>query len=98
MTILDCSMTAPPRIEEGAVVFLLLHHPSGEVFSCRMKSPDDVSLTMMPGGLTPHADGETRGIVAEAALLYARENPEFEPLFAHLPDDDEGGDTQAGVT
>ena len=84
MSILDCSITTPPRIEEGAVVFMILHEPSGEVFRCRMVSADDVNLALAPSGFTPHADGDVRGAVAEAALLYSRQNAEFEPLFAEL--------------
>src|SRR5690606_36853914 len=78
MSILDCSITTPPRIEEGAVVFMILHEPSGEVFRCRMVSADDVNLALAPSGFTPHADGDVRGAVAEAALLYSRQNAEFD--------------------
>ena len=84
MTISDCSITTPPRIQDGSVVFMIVHEPSGEVFTCRMRSADDVNVSLAPAGFTPHADGDTRAAVAEAALHYARENAEFEPLFAEL--------------
>lgn len=83
MSILNCSVTVPPVAEEGVVKLTLLHQPSGELFLCRLQSIDDINIALLPEGLTPHADGEVRAAVAEAAQQYAlRHRDELASLFA----------------
>ena len=85
MSILHCTITTAPYVDAGAVAFVLLHEPTGEAFLCRMASFEDVNVTLLPEGLTPPAQGDIRGVVAEAALHYAERNvEELAPLFEQL--------------
>ncbi len=82
MSILNCTVTIPPVAEEGVVKLTFLHQPSGELYLCRLRSIDDISVSLFPEGLPPHAEGEVRAIVAEAAQQYARRHSEeLAPLF-----------------
>ncbi len=83
MSIMNCSVTVPPVAEEGVVKLTLLHEPSGQLYLCRLQSLDDISVSLFPEGLTPHADGEVRAAVAEAAHEYAlRHDTQLADLFA----------------
>ena len=80
-----CSLSAPPVVEGGKVVLLVVHEPSGQVVRCELTSFDDVSVDTEPRDLSPSPEGDARGEVAEAALQHARENQEeFALLFAEL--------------
>ena len=80
-----CSISAPPRIEDGKVVLLVVYEPTGQVFRCELTSFDDVVVVALPPDLTPSPDGDARGEAAEAAVLHARENQdEFVHMFAEL--------------
>lgn len=81
----QCSLSEPPRLEEGKVVLHVVHEPSGQVFRCELSNFDDVVVDTEPRDLTPSPEGDARGEAAEAALEYARENrDEFAQLFAQL--------------
>jgi hypothetical protein len=81
----ECVVTTPPALEEGKVVFSVVHNGTGRVFRCEMKDFDDVSVTGMPRGATPWADGDIRAEVAEEAVEHAQRNHmEFRLLFEKL--------------
>jgi hypothetical protein len=81
----ECVVTTPPAIEDGCVVFSIVHNNTGRVFRCEMRDFDDVNITGVPRGATPWADGEIRAQVAEAALEHAQNNhKEFRGLFEQL--------------
>ncbi len=83
----DCVVSTPPSVEEGSVVFNVVHNDSGRVFRCAMDDFDSVKVTPLPRDMTPWAEGETRGAVAEHAREYARENAElFRGLFEQARD------------
>jgi hypothetical protein len=78
----DCVVSTPPSVEDGSVVFNVVHNDSGRVFRCEMTDFDSVEIMPLPRDMTPWAEGETRGAVAERALEYARDNADlFERLF-----------------
>jgi hypothetical protein len=72
-------------MEDGKVVLMVVHEPSGQVFRCELTSFDDVVVNAVPRNLTPSPEGDARGEAAEAALKHARENQdEFVHMFAQL--------------
>lgn len=80
-----CSISAPPRIEAGKVVLLVVHEASGQVFRCELTSFEDVVVNAVPRDFTPSPEGDARAAAAEAALEHARENQdEFVHMFAQL--------------
>lgn len=80
-----CTVSTPPVIEAGRVVFTMVHEATGRVFRCAMAGPASVEVTPLPSDATTWPEGETRAEVAEAALDYERENLElFRELFAEL--------------
>jgi hypothetical protein len=85
----DCVISTPPSVEEGNVVFNVVHNDSGRVFRCEMADFESVQITPLPRDMTPWAEGETRAIVAERALEYARDNSE---LFSGLFEQAKSGD------
>ena len=87
MTDKKCSIATPPQIEDGLVSFTILHEASGEVYRCQMSSPTAVTVTAVPKGLTPWAEGDARAIVAEAAVDHVRANiDELQELFSTIPE------------
>ncbi len=81
----ECTVSTPPVIEDGRVVFSIVHQDSGRVFRCVMSGPTSVEVTAVPRDMTPWAEGEVRALVAEHALDYERDNPElFSELFAQI--------------
>jgi hypothetical protein len=80
-----CSISAPPTVQDGKVVLIVVHDPTGEAFRCELTSFDDVVVSLVPRDLTPSSEGDARGEAAQAAVRHARENEEqFEHLFAQL--------------
>jgi hypothetical protein len=80
-----CSISTPPSIEDGRVVVMVVHEPSGQVFRCAMTDFDEVVVDAVPHDLTPSPEGDARGEAAEAARSHARENQEaFAQLFSSL--------------
>lgn len=80
-----CSISTPPTTQDGKVVLIVVHEPTGEAFRCELTSFDDVVVTLVPAGLTPSSEGDARGEAARAAVRHALENREqFEHLFAQL--------------
>jgi len=85
-----CVVTTPPAVEEGKVVFSVVHNGTGRVFKCEMKDFDDVSISPMPREATPWADGDIRAEVAEEALEHAQKNhKEFRLLFEQVAEAEE---------
>lgn len=81
----ECTVATPPELEPHAVVFSVVHCPTGRVFRCEMSSFDAVVVTSMPLGLSPWADGELRAAVVEAAQAHAAANREtFAPWFERI--------------
>ena len=80
-----CTVTEPPRIEDGAVVFPVIYDPSGRAFACRMRGFGQVEVDPIPHDATTIPDAEARARVAEEARDFAEENrDEFARLFAEL--------------
>ncbi len=81
----ECTVSTPPTVEDGCVVFTVVHNDSGRVFRCVMSGPTSVEVTPLPRDVTPWAEGEARALVAEHALDYERDNPElFRQLFDQI--------------
>ncbi len=81
----ECTVVTPPELEPHAVVFSVVHRPTGRVFRCEMTGFEDVIVNGMPPGMNPWADGELRAAVAQAARAHAADNRAvFAPLFEQI--------------
>jgi riboflavin-specific deaminase-like protein len=88
---MNASVVSEPEIDAGTVVLRVvvenLDDPdAGNVFVCRLRGFEDVTVEAFPEGFAPGSSGENRAAAAEAVKRYALENRErLEALFAQLP-------------